>query len=84
MPMPTMKTHGRLAALGALGVSAGAFALWFLFYYISRRTPTGGMDYEHTAITRVSTGVLFLAFIAVHVVFARQLLHYVRTNRSSE
>lgn len=84
MPAPTMKTHGRLAALGALGVSAGAFALWLLLFYISRRTPTGGMDFEHALLTRVSTAVLFLALIAVHVVFARQLFAYVKEHKTQQ
>lgn len=81
MPAPTMKTHGRLAAFGALGVSAGSLALWILLVLISRQSPTGGMDFDHTLISRVSTAVLFLALIAVHVVFARQLLSYVKEQR---
>jgi hypothetical protein len=39
------------------------------------------MDFDHTLISRVSTAVLFLALIAVHVVFARQLLSYVKEQR---
>ena len=81
---PTMKTHGQLAALGALGVSAGAFAIWLLFVYIARRTPTGGMDFEHSMLTWISTGLLFLAVIAVHLAFAVQLLAYVKAHRTWE
>lgn len=81
MPAPTMKTHGRLAAFGALGVSAGSFALWILLVLISGQSPTGGMDFEHTLLTRVSTGVIILTLIAVHVAFARQLLRYVKERR---
>jgi hypothetical protein len=39
------------------------------------------MDFEHTLLTRVSTGVIILTLIAVHVAFARQLLSYVREQR---
>jgi hypothetical protein len=73
-----MKTHGRLAALGALGVAAGSLLLWLLLAFISRRTETGGMDFDHTMVTWVSTAVLFLAVIAVHVAFALQLFAYVK------
>ena len=81
---PTMKTHGHLAALGALGVCAGAFAIWLLLVFISRQTATGGMDFEHSILTWISTGLLFLALIAVHVAFAVQLLTYVKAHRSAK
>jgi len=81
MPAPTMKTHGRLAAFGALGVAAASFALWILFVLITGQSATGGMDFEHTLLARASTAVIFLALIAVHVVFARQLLAYVKEQR---
>ena len=68
-----MKTHGRLAALGALGVSAGSLLLWFGLIFITRRSSTGGLDSEHSVISWISTGVIFLALIAAHVVFAKQL-----------
>jgi hypothetical protein len=83
MQLPTMKTHAKLAALGALGVSAGALALFGLFVYIARGTPTGGMDFEHSMTTIVSTAVIFAALIAAHLVFARQLLAYAKEQSSS-
>jgi hypothetical protein len=36
------------------------------------------MDFDHTMVTWVSTAVLFLAVIAVHVAFALQLFAYVK------
>ena len=81
MPAPTMKTHGRLAAFGALGVGAGSLALWILLVLVTRQSPTGGMDFDHTLVARVSTAILFLALIAVHVAFAVQLLNYVKEQR---
>lgn len=79
---PTMKTHGHLAAFGALGVSAGAFAIWLVLVYIARQTPTGGMDFEHSMLSWISTGLIFLAVIAVHVAFAVQLFAYSKEHRT--
>ena len=81
---PTMKTHGHLAAFGALGVSAGAFAIWLVLVYIARQTPTGGMDFEHSMLSWISTGLIFLAVIAVHVAFAVQLLSYSKAHRTPQ
>ncbi|MGQ0649636.1 MAG: hypothetical protein ACT4P7_18945 [Gemmatimonadaceae bacterium] len=78
MQMPTMKTHGRLAALGALGVCAGSFALFVLFVSISRPALGGGMDVEHALLTRIIAGVIVAALIGAHYAFARQLLAYVK------
>lgn len=82
MQTPTMKTHGHLAAIGAVGVSGGCVALYGLFFWISSRSPTGGIDYEHSIITRVSLGVIFAALIAAHVVYARQLYAYYREHKT--
>lgn len=78
MPMPTMKTHGRLAAFGALGVCAGSLALFVLFFVISAPIPGSGIDFEHALITRVAVGVIVAALIGAHYAFARQLLAYVK------
>jgi hypothetical protein len=50
--------------------------------YIARQTPTGGMDFEHSMLAWISTGLIFLAVIAVHVAFALQLLSYARAHRT--
>ena len=84
MQLPTMKTHGRLAALGALGVCAGSLALYGLFFWISSRTATGGLDFEHSVLTRVSVAVIVAALIGAHYAFARQLLAYVKDNAERE
>lgn len=78
MAMPTMKTHGRLAALGALGVCGGCVAIFALFFWIASPSPTTGIDFEHALITRLSIGVIMAAMIGAHYAFARQLLAYVR------
>ncbi|MBC7897783.1 MAG: hypothetical protein H7066_20355 [Cytophagaceae bacterium] len=76
-----MKTHGHLAALGALGVSAGSLALYGLLFWIATPTATGGIDEVHAMITRVSVAVIIAALVAVHVVFALQLFNYAKANR---
>jgi hypothetical protein len=78
MIMPTMKTHGRVAALGALGVCAGCVALYALVIWIAVPTPTTGIDFEHALITMISVAVIIAALVAVHLVFARQLLAYTK------
>lgn len=78
MPMPTMKTHGRLAAFGALGVCAGSLALFVLFFVITDYGPGSGLDFEHSLITRLVIGVIVAGLIGAHYAFARQLLAYVK------
>jgi hypothetical protein len=73
-----MKSHGRLAALGALGVCAGSLALFILFFVISDSGPGSGLDFEHSLITRLSVGVIVAALIGAHYAFAWQLLTYVK------
>jgi hypothetical protein len=78
MPVPTIKTHGRLAALGAYGVCAGCVALFSLFVWVAMPTPTAGLDFEHSLITVVSIGVICAALIGAHVAMARQILGYLK------
>lgn len=82
MPAPTMKTHGKLAALGAMGVSAGCVAIFAVFIWVTATPPAGGIDFEHGLISRVSIGVIMTALIAVHVTFARQLFAYAKEHES--
>ena len=64
----------RLAALGALGVSAGVLGLYLLLAFVARVTPTGGTDAEHAVLTALSLAPVTLAIIAVHLVYARILM----------
>lgn len=64
----------RLAALGALGVSAGVLAFYLFIVWVSRTTPTGGVDGEHFALTAISLAPAALAIIAAHLVYARILM----------
>lgn len=78
MIAPTMKTHGRLAAMGAYGVCAGVVALFALFVWVALPTPSAGMDFEHSLITIVAVGVICAALIGAHVAMAKQVLGYLR------
>lgn len=81
MQRPTMKTHGHLAALGAIGVSFGALAIYGLVVWISMPVKGGGIDSVHAMVTWVSVGVIIALLIAVHLAFARQLFAYVKRYR---
>jgi hypothetical protein len=66
--------YARLAGLGAFGACAGLLGLFLLLAFISRPTPTGGIDSVNAAVAWISLGGLFLALIGAHVVIGRQLL----------
>ena len=81
MIAPTIKTHGRLAALGAYGVCAGVVALYALVAWIASPAPTSGLDFEHRMVTMVSVAVICAALIGAHVAMARQILGYLKEHR---
>lgn len=72
----TLKPYARLAALGALGVSAGALLLYLLISFFSRPSASGGIDSTHAVLTWISLAVPVSALIAVHLVYARILMRY--------
>lgn len=73
-----IKPYAKLAALGALAVSGGAFALWLLTIFVTRPVAGGGIDMTHFILGVMSVGIICAAVIAVHLVFARQLLRYAK------
>ncbi len=73
-----IKPYARLAALGALGVSAGTFALWLLTVYVARPVRGGGIDTTHFVLSAIIVGMICAAVIAAHVVFALQLFRYAK------
>jgi hypothetical protein len=83
MIAPTIKTHGRLAALGAYGVCAGVVALFALFVWVAMPSPTTGIDFEHSLITVASVAVICAALIAAHVAMARQIMGYLKEQGSA-
>ena len=76
-----IRPYARLAALGALAVSAGCFALWLLTVVVIRPTPRGGIDSTHFILGAMAVGLICAVVIAVHLVFARQLLRYWKDGR---
>lgn len=68
------KSIARLIGLGAYAASVGFIALFLLVAYISRHTPTGGMDPMMTHVTWLSLGGVTLALVVAHHVIGRQLL----------
>ena len=69
----TYAKFARFAALGAGAVTLGLIALFALFAYITRPTPTGGMNWSITLVTWASVGIVFGILILVHLIFAREL-----------
>ncbi|HVA56333.1 MAG TPA: hypothetical protein VNF92_00430 [Gemmatimonadaceae bacterium] len=72
------KTIARLLGLGAYAVCGAIIALYVVVAYISRRTPTGGMDPALTHVTWISLGGVTLAVLATHHVIGKQLLEIAR------
>jgi hypothetical protein len=71
----------RIAAIGALGVAAGAVALYALLAFISRHTPLGGIDRTEAVVAWISIGVPIAAVVAAHLVYARQLMRLASRQR---
>ena len=71
-----LKPYARLAAMGALGVCAGAFALFLFIAFNSRPIPGGGIDRTQSVVAIISLAIPFALIIAAHLVYARVLLRY--------
>jgi hypothetical protein len=76
-----MERFAKLAALGAYGVGAGTIALFALIAWVSRPTPTGGIDATSAILTWISGAVPAIAIVVVHIVYARILLRYANRAR---
>jgi hypothetical protein len=75
-----IRPYAKPAAFGALAVSAGTFGLWLLTLFIARPGPSGGIDSTHYVLSVMAVGIICAAVIAVHLVFARQLLRYAKSD----
>lgn len=64
----------KLAGLGAFAACAGIALIYGLFVFITRPTPSSGMDGTMRFIAWLSVAGVLLALIGVHFVFGRQLL----------
>ncbi|MGH7670560.1 MAG: hypothetical protein ACRENQ_13825, partial [Gemmatimonadaceae bacterium] len=68
------KKIARLLGLVAYVAAVGVVALFVLVAYVSRRTPTGGMDATTAWVTWLSLGGMMLALVITGHVLGKQLL----------
>jgi len=71
-----MKKYARQAAAGAVLVAMGCVGLYGIIAWGSTPSSTGGIDGAHSTIAYIGAAFPFLAIIAAHLVFARQLSRY--------
>jgi hypothetical protein len=74
----TLKRFAKLAALGALGVSAGALGLYLLLAFGFRSTSRSGIDQTQAAVAWIALAIPIVLVIAAHLAYARILLRYSR------
>ena len=74
----TLKRFAVPAALGALGVSAGALAMYLFIAYGSRSSALSGIDSTQAVLTCIALAIPISLVIAVHVVYARILFRYAK------
>jgi len=73
-----LKPYARIAALGALGVCAGAFGLYLFVGFFTRPVPRGGIDQTQSLLTLISLAIPFALIIGAHLVYARVLMKYAK------
>ena len=70
----SIRKYAKFAALGAVGVSLGVFALYALIAVGSRHTATGGIDATQAILTWISAAIPCGAIIAAHLAYVKVLL----------
>jgi hypothetical protein len=70
----SVRKYARLAALGAVAVALGVFALYALIAFGSRHTADGGIDTTHATLTWISAAIPVAAIIAAHLAYVKVLL----------
>ena len=78
----TVRRFAKLAALGAVGVSAGVLGLYLLISVGSRPTETGGIDRTNAVLTWISAAIPALAIISAHLAYAKILIQESKLDRS--
>ena len=68
----------KLAALGALGASAGLLALYALLVTIMLPNEREASNLTNVAVTLISVGGVLAALVLVHLLAARQLFRMAR------
>lgn len=78
----SVRKYAKLAAMGAVGVALGVFALYALIAWGSAPPANGGIDSTHATLAWISAAIPAAAIIAVHLAYAKILLD--EAKRSSE
>jgi hypothetical protein len=73
-----LKPYAKFAALGALGVCAGAAGLYLFLAFFTRAIPLGGIDQTQALLSWISLAIPFALIIGAHLVYARVLMNYAR------
>ena len=73
-----LKPYAKLAAMGALGVCFGAFALYVFLAFFTRPSPSGGIDQTQAVVAWISLAVPFALIIGAHLIYARVLMKYAK------
>ena len=73
-----LKPYARLAAIGALIVSAGAFGLFVFLAFFTRPVPLGGIDQTQSILAVIALAIPFALIIGAHLVYARVLMRYAK------
>jgi hypothetical protein len=73
-----LKPYARMAAMGALGVCAGALGLFLLIVFSTRSIPLGGIDQTQWLLTVIALAIPFALIIGAHLVYARVLMRYAK------
>ena len=73
-----LKPYARVAAIGALGVCAGALGLFLFLAFFTRSIPLGGIDQTQALLSLISLAVPFSLIIGAHLVYARVLMKYAK------
>jgi hypothetical protein len=71
----------KIAGLGAFAACAGIAALYVLFVYGTRPTPSSGMDGTQRFIAWLAVAGVLLALLGVHLLIGRQLIALARGER---
>lgn len=64
----------RLAGFGAYAACVGLAALLVLFIYVTRPSPSSGLDQTERILTWMAVSAVLLALLGVHLMIGRRLL----------
>ena len=70
----SVRRYAKLAAMGAVGVALGVFALYALIAFGSRHTADGGIDSTQAVVAMISAAIPAAAIIAAHLAYVKVLL----------